>query len=55
MTKGDIDSQIVEAPITVAKINTAAGLAITNTSDSSLISIASFNQGRSLVVVAKEE
>lgn len=55
MGAGDIDSQIVESPITAAKINTAAALAITNTSAAATISITSFNQGRSILIVAREE
>ena len=54
MGQGDIDVQVVESPITDAKITTAAELAITNTSGSAQLSVTGFNQGRSVLIVAVE-
>ena len=54
MGAGDIDAQIVESPITIAKLSGAALLAIANTSATALLSITGFNQGRSVAIIARE-
>ena len=54
MAPGAIDSQIVESPITEAKVNTAAELVVTNTSATAQLSVTSFNQGRSILIVGIE-
>ena len=54
MAAGFIDAQIVESPITVAKLSGAATIAITNTSATALLSVTSFNQGRSVAIIARE-
>ena len=51
MAAGDVEVRIVESPITAAKIDTAAGEIITATSVTTPISITSFNQGRSILLM----
>ena len=51
MTKGDAEVRIVESPITTAKVDTAVGEIVAATSNNVPISLTSFNQGRSIVIV----
>ena len=52
MTIGDTDAQIVESPITAAKVVTAMNAALAATALSGPCQITSFNQGRSILVTA---
>ena len=54
MPQGDIDVQIVESPITAAKIKSAADTALSNTNLSGTLTMTAFNQGRSIAVMATE-
>lgn len=51
MATGDAVAEIVESPITVAKVSNAVGVVIAATSNNTPISITSFNQGRSILIV----
>jgi hypothetical protein len=51
MTAGDVEVRIVESPITTAKIDTAVGEIVSATSNTVPISLTSFNQGRSILIV----
>ena len=51
MTAGDAEVRIVESPVTTAKVDTAIGEIIAATSVTTPISITSFNQGRSILIV----
>ena len=55
MAAGDTSVQVVESPITAAKVKTALDTAIAATSTNAITAMTSFNQGRSIVISCTEQ
>ena len=51
MAIGDVEVRIVESPITTGKVDTAVGEIVTATSNTVPITMTSFNQGRSILII----
>lgn len=52
MTLGDTAAEIVESPITAAKITAAMDNVLANTILSGPLTVTSFNQGRSILITS---